>query len=227
MTLDRATLPPNVRRWLDKALPVDATLPNKIVNTQAGEMDIRGKWLPFTARTIYQAQPFAFTWKARFQVMPGVWLTAEDGHNSEAGWGGAKLWGIISTGGRTGPEVLTMQLVRNLAELPWAPQVALAVPNLTWADSSDTTFRVRGEFSGQEVSVTFELNEDDDLIRARARRHYDVPDGFVEVDWHVRFSEHQLCEGIRIPISAVATYDKPEGAWEYWRGRITSVVTDV
>ena len=30
--------------------------------------------------------------------------------------------------------------------------------------------------------------------------------------------------GMRIPVSAVATYNKPAGPWEYWRGKITSVV---
>lgn len=226
MTIDRFTLPQNVRRWLDKAVPVDVGSPNKILNTQQGEMDIRGKWIPFTAQTINQPRPFSFVWKARFKVMPGVWLIAEDGHNAERGWGGAKLWGIIPMGGRNSPEVLRMQVVRSLAELAWNPQFVLTVPGLEWKDTDDTTFEVRSVFEGQEVLVSFELNEENEIIRAFGKRHYDVPDGFVEARWQYEFSDYGEYGGVHIPASAVARYEKPDGVWEYWRGRITSVVVE-
>ena len=226
MIKDYSTFPSNVRRWLDKAISTDAPVPNKILNRQAGEMDIRGNWMPFTAQTCYQLQPFTFVWKARFKVLPGVWLTAEDGHNSEGGWGGAKLWGIIPLGGRNDPEVLTIQVVRSLAELPWNPQFALAIPNLEWADTGDMTFTVQAIFGGQEVSVNFEINGDDEIVRAFGQRHYDVPGGFVESGWHYQFADYRDYGGVHIPGSVVATYDKADGAWEYWRGRITSVAAE-
>jgi hypothetical protein len=223
MTLDRTVLPPNVRRWLDRSCPADAPLPNRILNTQEGEMDVRGKWMPFTADTLYQAQPVAFVWKARFPLMPGVWLVAEDGHDEERGWGGAKLWGMIPMGGRDGPEVTAMQLVRSLAELPWKPQFALILPELEWSDTGDTTFQVRTIVSEQEISVSFELNRDGEIVRASSNRHYDVPDGFIEAPWRYDFSDHREYDGIRMPASPVATYEKSDGPWEYWRGRVTSM----
>ena len=223
MKINHFTLPENVRRWLDKAIPSNTPVPNKILNTQVGEMDIRGKWMPFTAQTATQAQPFSFVWQARFKVMPGVWIKAEDGHNSEKGWGGAKLWSIIPMGGRDSLEVFKMQLVRSLAELPWNPQFALAIPNLQWQDIDEKTFNVQLKLTDGAVSVSFELNEHDDVIRTFGKRYYDVPDGFVEADWHYIFSDHRDFEGVRIPASAVATYNKSEGSWEYWRGNIASV----
>jgi hypothetical protein len=81
MTIDRSSLPSNLRRWLDRSLPENALLPNRIRNTQQGEMEIRGKWMPFTATTVDQACPFTFTWRARFNMLPGVWLIAEDSHD--------------------------------------------------------------------------------------------------------------------------------------------------
>jgi hypothetical protein len=186
-------------------------------------MDIRGKWSPFTADTLYQVQPVVFVWKARFPLIPGVWLVAEDGHDEERGWGGAKLWGMIPMGGRSGLEVTRMQLVRSLAELPWKPQFALALPDLEWGDTGDTTFQVRTVVGNQEISVSFELNGDGEIVRASGKRYYDVPEGFIEAPWHYDFTDHREYAGIRIPASAVATYEKADGPWEYWRGRITSV----
>jgi hypothetical protein len=226
MTIDRSSLPPNVRRWLDRSLPADAPIPDRILNEQEGEMDIRGKWMPFTAETRYQAQPPAFVWKARFSMLPGVWLIAEDGHDEERGWGGAKLWGIVPMGGRKGPEVSAMQWVRSLAKVPWKPQFALAVPTLEWSDTGDTAFDVRTAVGDLAISVRFELDTDGDIVRASSKRYYDVPDGFVEAPWRYGFSDHRDFGGIRMPASAVATYVKSDGAWEYWRGRITSVTSD-
>ena len=51
MSIDRSTLPPNVRRWIDRCVPVQAPIPDQILNTQEGEIDVRGKWMGFTART--------------------------------------------------------------------------------------------------------------------------------------------------------------------------------
>ena len=226
MTINRSSLPSNVRRWLDRSFPTNAPIPNRILNTQEGEMDIRGKWMPFTAKTFNQVQPFTFIWKARFNMIPGIWLIAEDGHDNERGWGGAKLWGIIPMGGRKDPEVFTMQLVRSLAELPWKPQFALAIPTLEWNDTSDATFEVRTVKGNQEISVCFELDGDGEIIRASSKRHYDIPNGFIEAPWRYDFSDHRDYGGIRIPASAVATYDKSDGPWVYWRGRITSVVSE-
>jgi hypothetical protein len=226
MPINRSSLPPNVRRWLDRSLPADAPLPHRILNTQAGEMDIRGKWSPFTAKTLNQIQPFTFVWKARFNMLPGVWLIAEDGHDGERGWGSAKLWGVIPMGGRKTPEVFAMQLVRDLAELPWKPQFALAIPALQWRDTGDTTFEVRAVKGNQDISVRFELDGEDQVIRASGKRYYDVPDGFVKAPWHYDFSDHRDHGGMHIPTSAVATYAKPDGPWTYWRGKITSVVLE-
>ena len=93
-------------------------------------MDVRDRWTEFKAAGVYSANPLHFDWKARLNMLPGVWIMAEDGHKAGAGWGGARLWGLFSMGRRTDPEVLKTQVVRNLAELAWLPTLALAETGL-------------------------------------------------------------------------------------------------
>ena len=223
MSIDRSTLPPNVRRWIDRCVPLRAAIPDRILNTQEGEIDVRGKWLGFTATTVYDRQPFAFRWRANIRIMPGVWAAAEDGHDGSKGWGGSKMWGVVPMGGRKGPEVFGMQYVRSLAELPWMPQFVLALPDLTWSDTGDTTFAVRADAAGQEFAVTFELDGEGEITRASSTRSYDVPGGFVEVPWRCEFSNYRSFEDVRIPASAMATYEKSDGDWTYWRGETTAM----
>ncbi len=223
MSIDRSALPPNVRRWIDRCLPVQAPVPSRILNTQEGEINVRDKWMGFTARTVYDRQPFGFGWRAKIGILPGVWAVAEDGHDGSNGWGGTKLWGIVPMGGRKGPEVFNMQFVRSLAELPWMPQFVMALPELIWSDISDTTFEVRADAAGQAFAVTFELDGEGEITRASSTRPYDIPGGFVEVPWRCEFSSYRSFEGVRVPVSAVATYEKSDGDWTYWRGEITSM----
>ena len=222
--VSRTSLPVAAQRWLDTALPQHLDLPASILIEQEGTMDIRGKWTPFTAKGTYKASPLSFSWQASFRLLPGVWVVAEDGHLGGQGWGSSRLWGIIPMGKLTDSELLTIQLVRNLGELPWLPSFVLADPTLTWTDAGETAFEVRSTAGDREVRVRFDINDQGDVIRASSSsRPYDVPDGFAEAPWYYEFSDHQDYSGVRIPAAAVATYDKEEGPWEYFQGRITSV----
>lgn len=222
--VSRDSLPPGARRWLDKALPADHVLPSSITIEQEGAMDIRGRWTPFEAIVFYRVSPLSFTWRARLRMLRGVWIVAEDGHQDGEGWGGAKLWGIIPMGKRTGSEVLASQFVRNLGELPWLPSFVLTDPGLKWSDAGDQAFEVRSEAGDREEMVRFEIDDEGDVVRAYSpSRFYDVPDGYAEAPWNYEFGDHREFSGVRIPASAVATFEMEDGPSEYFRGSITSV----
>ena len=222
--VSRASLPPAAQRWLDRALPQGLDLPSRIRIDQEGSLEIRGRWTPFKASGVYNASPLSFNWQARLQMMPGVWIVAEDGHEGGQGWGGARLWGIVPMGKWADADVLRAQLVRSLGELPWLPSFALSDSTLTWADIGDTLFEVRCSAGGQEALVRFEIDAAGDVIRAYSpSRPYDLPDGYAEAPWYYEFSDHREFGGVRIPVAAVATFEKDDGPWEYFRGTITSM----
>ncbi len=223
MTMNQTALSPNALRWLKHSLSTNSPIPNQITNSQEGEIEVRGKWMPFTANTIYRQNPDSFIWKARLSLNPAVWVVAEDGHNGQKGWGGSKLWGFVPMGGRQGAEVFAMQVVRSLAELPWKPQFATGLADVKWMDSGEDSFEVQYSLGDKLISVMFVLNATNDIISAASLRYYDVPDGFVKTPWHYAFSDHMDFDGVWLPATAVATYKKQDGPWEYWRGRIMSV----
>lgn len=222
-----ASLPPAARRWLDRALPKDRALSTNIHIEQRGEMEIRGRWTPFEATGHYQASPFSFDWRAKLQALPGVWILAEDGHHAGQGWGRARLWGRISLGQRTGPEVYASQLVRHLGELPLLPAFALAIPSQKWSTAGDRNFEVRASAGDQEVMVRFTIDGQGNILRAYSpARPYDVPGGFAVAPWQIVYDEHRDFAGARLPATAVATFDKAEGPWEYFRANLIAVTPD-
>ncbi|MGB3717317.1 MAG: DUF6544 family protein [Candidatus Promineifilaceae bacterium] len=210
--------------WLERALPEDLDPPLSVTIEQEGEMEIRGKLTRFRAKGVCKAPPLSFNWQARLQMLPGVWIVAEDGHSEGQGWGGAKLWGILPMGKRTDPEVLTTQVVRNLGELPWLPSLVLSDSTLEWNDVRENVFEVRHTAGDQEVMIRFDVDEHGDVIRAFSpSRPYETTDGYAESPWRCEFSDHREFGGVRIPAAAVATYDKEDGAWEYFRGTIVNI----
>lgn len=222
--VSRSSLPPAAQRWLDRALPEGLEVAASVRIEQEGEMELRGRWAPFTATGVYQAPPLSFDWRARFRILPGVWIVAEDGHQDGQGWGGARLWGLLPMGRRTDPEVLASQMVRSLAELPWCPSLVLAAPSLTWSEKGPQSFAVRGRAGEREVQVRFDINKEGDVVRAHSpSRLYDVPGGYAEAPWGYEFGEYRAFSGARMPSTAVARFEKGEGPEEYLRLRVRSV----
>ncbi|MEE8470335.1 MAG: DUF6544 family protein [Dehalococcoidia bacterium] len=222
--VSRASPPTAARRWLDRALPQDLDLPSSIQIEQEGTMEIRGRWTRFKASEVYKVSPLSFNWRARFRMLPGVWIVAEDGHLDGQGWGSARLWGMVPMGKRTDPEVLTSQLVRNLGELAWLPSFVLSDSTLTWSEAGETVFEVRSSAGDQEVMVRFEIDDQGDVIQAYSpSRPYDVPGGYAEAPWYYEFSDQCEFGEVRIPAAAFAMFEKSDAPWEYFRGRITSV----
>ena len=221
---DRAGLPLAAQRWLERALPAGTPTPTHVAVSQAGTLESDARWLEFRSESTYRADPLIFEWRARLRIMLGMWAIATDGHADGDGWGGAKLWGLMSIGGRSGPEVHAMQLIRNLAELSWLPDLALAEPGLRWVDEGEDAFELRVDAAEREVVVRFDLDGSGDVIRASSpARPYDVPGGFEDAPWRYDLSDHRDLGGARVPVSVVATYELPEGPWEYYRAELTDI----
>ena len=192
--------------------------------SQRGTMEANERWLTFRSEGTYRARPLAFEWRARLGVMLGIWVIATDGHADGEGWGGAKLWGLKTIGDKSGPEVLATQLIRNIAELAWLPDMAAADPALRWVEVGQDAFEIRADAAGREVVVRFDVDEGGDVVRASSpARPYDVPGGFEDAPWHCDFDDHRDFDGVRIPAAIVATYDFEEGPWEYLRAEVTSI----
>jgi hypothetical protein len=190
-------------------------------------MEADGRWLSFKGTGTYEARPLAYDWRARLRLMLGVWALVKDGHAGEEGWGGAWLYGMKSIGQRTGPEVLVTQVIRNLAELAWVPDLARAEPTLRWVDRGQHAFEIGRPAGERDVAVRFEIDDQGDVIRASTTgRPYDVPDGYAEAPWHCDFSDPRDFGGVRLPSTMTATYDRDDGPWEYFRCEVTSVDRD-
>ena len=223
----QAKLPAAARRWLERAVPEGAPSPSRIWVGERGTMESDGKWLPFKATGTYESRPLIYDWRARLKIRLGVWILVKDGYKDHEAWGGAWLYGIKSLGQKSGPDVLATQMIRNLAELAWVPDLARDEPSLRWSDVGGDAFEITRRAGDRKVKVRFDIDDRGDIVRASTKaRPYDVPDGYQEAPWRCDFGDHREFGGVRVPSSVVATYEKDDGPWEYFRGEITSIDRD-
>lgn len=220
-------LPAAAARWLGRSVPTGTRVPSAISIEQRGSMEANDRWLKFTARGTYQVRPLAFEWRARLRVLPALWVIARDGHDGAEGWGGAWLMGLKRINERRGPEVLPMQLIRNVAELVYLPDMAQAAETLRWSEGDGggaDSFVIGRDVGTSEVIVRFEVDPAGDVVRASSpARPIDGPEGFEEVPWRCDYGGHREFDGIRIPTTVVATYEFEDDPWEYFRGEVHSV----
>jgi hypothetical protein len=107
-------------------------------------------------------------------------------------------------GKRTDAVVLTVQLVRNLSNLPWFPSFVLA-------DAGQTACVARSCAGDREVMGRYDIDEHGDVVRAYSPAHpYDVPGGYMEAPWSYELSEHQEFSGVRSPAAAAARFGKSD-----------------
>ena len=221
MSIDRTALPAPVRRWLDASLPDDTALPGQVRLLQEGDFDMRGRRVTWTAAETFEVSRLGFEWVARMRLASVMWLKVSDGLRDDVGWGTGHLWGRLRMLNREGPIVRKSQIIRNLAELAWVPQAALANPGLVWREAGPDAFEV--EY--QDHVVRFDLDAAGDLTRASAPdRPRELDKGeFTEDPWHLEFSDHAVKQGVRIPRQAVAGFDLEEGLWNYLQVQVRTL----
>jgi hypothetical protein len=193
--------------------------------TQTGEIQQRpgARRLRCEAVEDLADEEVAFVWRARFPLLGPLALEIVDELSHGAGRLRVSLLGVpLRT--ETGPETSLGQAIRYLAELPWAPQAMVGNRTLARHEAGTGRIEVTTPAGPADATVSFELDEDGDVVRATGMRPLRGEDGaFRPTRWGGDFSEYTRFGATRIPAAAETWWEPPEGRFVYWRGRLTEV----
>lgn len=168
----------------------------------------------------FDADGLGFRWQARVRIGRFLWVDAEDRLDAAGGYGGARLLGVIPVGAARGPEVTRSQVVRNLAELAFAPMPASRAPGLAWSADGDDAFLLAAPAIDGSAVVRITVDQRGDIQGARSpnRPREDGRRGFLHEPYRLEFDGHErLVSGARIPLRALGTFETAAGDWPYWR----------
>lgn len=218
--------PPAARRWLAAAIH-EATVPTD-GDPGPTRLHVRGSicrapggsWMDWEGHQSFETDGLGFRWQARLRLARLAWIDAEDRLDAEGGYGDARLLGLIPLGSDRGPEVTRLQLVRNLAELAFAPLVASRARGLVWSEDGDDAFTLAAPGIDADAAVRFSVDEAGDVRSARSpdRPRPNGRAGYLHEPYRLEFDRHERrSSGERIPLHASGTFETANGDWPYWR----------
>jgi hypothetical protein len=231
-----AALPPPVLAYLKRVLPGDVLAGRAGLARARFEQTGRfwtkpgGEGLPFTARqTILHFAP-AFSWEARMAMGP-VPVRVCDRLIDGRGELQARILGIFAPPGSTATdeaELTRGELLRVMAELPWAPLSIARLPGLSWQERSDRSVEATLSAGGVMGRVTFFFGEQGLIERIRADDRLYLHDGLAEHrPWEGAFSDYQRTpQGLLIPLDGEVRWMLPQGPFTYFKGRLASYVVE-
>lgn len=207
---------------LANALGVGQPSARKVELTEAGRMrqDGGSRWMDFDARQTISTVDCTFSRSARSRFARAIEI--RDALAPKGGELRIRALGLILVASvRPSPELTRGELIRYLAEIPWAPQAIVANSSLRWTQRSDGRLSVAASTSTAVAEVTFTLDE-----RARiaevycADRPRAVKDGFQPTPGAVvsPTTAGARASGFRLP-------DRSAGSWRDWKrpsGRVGS-----
>lgn len=182
-----------------------------------------GRWLRFRATQESAVEEVAFSWRARFSLVPLVWLDVVDSFEAGTGALAARLWGAVRVMRGEGPEIDRGEAMRYLAELPWVPHAFWANDALAWRVAGDDAVDVRTGVGGAEVAVRLHFDVAGDVVASSARRPRETGGETRETPWGGRFGEYAVVGGVRLPTRAEVSWELPEGRFTYFRGVVTGL----
>ncbi len=217
------SLPPILRRYLDRVLALAPPAGTTVRVRQQGEMVLKPGARPrgFTATEEFAIDRVGFEWRARFPFFGPLSFRVTDRYRQ-----GEVLLAIrllaLPLQRRRGPAIAQGEAYRYLAELPWAPHAIAANTELTWNRLDGSVVEVATLVGGERIAVRLRFNQRGEIARAEAERPRAEAGGAI-VPWIREFHDYTLIGGVLVPSRGQVLWDLPEGPFIYWRGRVTSL----
>jgi hypothetical protein len=191
---------------------------------QVGEMRFAPgrRWMPFTAEQWFEGSGIGFRWKAWMRMMRFVPTRVIDSFDRGRGMMTASVLGFVPIARSRGRATDRGEAMRTLAELPWHPFAFRGAVSLAWEITNAEKLRATFDDGRTKAAVEFDVDGEGRVLGASAfSRPRIVGKSRVETGWSGSFGEYGAFDCLRVPSTAEASWNLPEGPFTYWRGRIT------
>ncbi len=221
-------LPTPVQRYFRKVLKDGQPLIASAKLSQKGQFNMSEtevKWNPFTATQIAIAQPLGFDWDGHIQTVPGLNILVHDTYRSGVGNLHASLLGLFTVAAMHDISELNQgELMRFFAEAVWYPTALLPSQGVRWEAIDDNSARGTLTDGKTKASIVFRFNSEGTIDTFRADARYGTFNGKLSaMPWVGRMSDYAVRDEMYIPLNGEVGWERPEGTWVYFKGRITEI----
>ena len=155
--------------------------------------------------------------------MPFGYLTVTDALVENAGCPKVTALGVIPLVRAKPTEALTRgEMLRYLAELPYAPDAMLHNPALEWREVNGNQLAVATDVGGLRAEVVFTLDPDGRVGSVRAEdRPRSVQPPTLPTPWEGQLADYRQQQGRWVPYSGQVAWVIGGQRNLYWRGTLT------
>lgn len=176
-------------------------------------------WQHFTARQTIVQDKCEFDWRARYGPLGVVSvrdaLIEGEGRLLVSALG---IFPLVHT--KPSTDLSRGELMRYLAELPWAPGAILHNTALRWREAGSNLIVAAGA-GAASAEVTLSLTPEGRIAGAyapdRGALHGAIS---VPTPWRGAFDDYRLHDGVWLPFAGEVSWGGPDGEWVYWQGRV-------
>jgi hypothetical protein len=177
-------------------------------------------WMSFTATQTISTRTCAFDWLAHSG--PFGMVSARDALAAGEGRLDVTALGFIPIArAEHSPALVRGELMRYLAELPWAPDAILHNTELRWRKDGPDTLAVSAGSGETASEVVLSLDSEGRIASGFAPdRPRSATAPLLPTPWRGRFSDYRRHEGRWLPFSGEVAWIIEGKEIVYWHGRI-------
>lgn len=177
-------------------------------------------WMAFTARQTIESWTCGFAWRARFG--PFGMIAVCDALEGGAGQLDVTALGLLKIVRTPNTAALVRgELMRYLAEIPWAPDAILENTALRWRKGDSGDIMVGAGEGESNVEITFGLDGDGRIATTFApNRPRSAIEPILPTPWRGRFSDYRLHHDRWIPFAGEVAWEIDGQEEVYWQGTI-------
>jgi hypothetical protein len=189
---------------------------------QSGRMKPLGarSWMSFTAKQTISTHTCEFDWRARTGPLGAI--SARDALTEGEGRFDVMALGLIPISRAENSSALMRgELMRYLAELPWAPDAILLNTALRWREDGSGGLAVSAGSGATAAEVTLSLDADGRIAGAFAPdRPRSATTPILPTPWRGRFSDYRHHDTMWLPFAGEVAWEIDGKEALYWQGRI-------
>lgn len=197
--------------------------PRSVRLTQTGRMKTKldGKsWMPFTATQSISTHLCEFDWRAR--LGPLGMVSVRDALAGAEGRLDVTALGLIPiVRAQRTTALLRGELMRYLAEIPWAPDAIFHNSRLRWRADGPNALVVSAGADEATCEVVLSLDSDGRIAGAFASdRPRSATAPTLPTPWRGKFSDYRLHGGRWLPFAGEVGWEIDGQLIIYWHGRV-------
>jgi hypothetical protein len=182
-------------------------------------------WHPVDAEQRLRVREPGFVWVADMRLAPFLPVRILDAFLDGKGFAEVRLFGSFPVARSRSPQLGKGELMRYLAELPWAPHAMLHNARLRWRELDASTVEVSADSAGGPARVRL-LFRNGEIVGAEADdRPRMVGRHLVPTPWRGRFYDHRELNGWPIPTWGEMGWIIEGQLATVWRGLVTDYET--